>query len=81
MRSDKIPFAERPVCTVRQAAEATGLGRSTLYQRIADQQLQTHKVGRRRLIVVKSLLALVGVPATGAPVPGADDTSKSNGRT
>jgi excisionase family DNA binding protein len=58
--SDKIAFGDRPTCTIRQATEATGLGRSTIYQRIADEQLLTHKVGRRRLIVVKSLLALVG---------------------
>ena len=58
--SDKIAFAERPTCTIRQAAEATGLSRSSLYQRIADDQLLTHKIGRRRLVNVKSLLALVG---------------------
>lgn len=61
MRSDdKIPFAERPVCSIRQAADATGLSRSTIYQQIADKQLLTHKLGRRRLVDVASLLALVG---------------------
>ena len=58
--SDKIHISERVTCTIRQAAEATGLSRSTLYQRIADDQLLTHKIGRRRLVNVKSLLALVG---------------------
>jgi excisionase family DNA binding protein len=57
---DKLKFSERPTCTIRQAAEATGLSRSTLYQRIADDQLQTTRVGRRRLVLVSSLLALVG---------------------
>jgi predicted DNA-binding transcriptional regulator AlpA len=33
--SNKIVFADRPTCTIRQAAEATGLSRSTLYQRIS----------------------------------------------
>ncbi len=38
MRSeDKIPFVERPTCTIRQAIEATGLSRSTLYQLITDE--------------------------------------------
>ena len=61
MRSDdKIPFEERPTCTIRQATAATGLSRSTLYQLIADELLLTKKVGRRRLINVPSLLALVG---------------------
>lgn len=72
--SNKIAFGDRPTCTIRQATEATGLGRSTIYQRIADEQLLTHKVGRRRLIVVKSLLALVGA------APPTQDTSKFNGR-
>ena len=58
--SDKIAFADRPTCTIRQATEATGLGRSTIYQRIAEEEMLTHKVGRRRLIDVKSLLKLVG---------------------
>jgi excisionase family DNA binding protein len=58
--SDKIAFGDRPTCTIRQAAEATGLGRTTIYTRIADGQLVTQKVGRRRLINVESLLALVG---------------------
>jgi excisionase family DNA binding protein len=70
--SDKIAFGDRPTCTIRQATEATGLGRSTIYQRIADEQLLTYKVGRRRLIVVKSLLALVGAD------PSTQDTSKFN---
>jgi excisionase family DNA binding protein len=61
MRSDeKIRFSERPTCTIREAADATGLSRSTLYQRIADEQLLTTRVGRRRLVLVASLLALVG---------------------
>jgi excisionase family DNA binding protein len=72
--SDKIAFGDRPTCTIRQATEATGLGRSTIYQRIADEQLLTHKVGRRRLIVVKSLLALVGAD------PSTRDTSKFDSR-
>jgi excisionase family DNA binding protein len=61
MRSpDKIAFGDRPTCTVRQATEATGVGRSTIYKRIAAKELLTHKLGRRRLIDVKSLLKLVG---------------------
>jgi excisionase family DNA binding protein len=62
--TDKIAFGDRPTCTVRQATEATGLGRSTIYQRIAAKELATHKLGRRRLIDVKSLLKLVGAGRT-----------------
>ena len=69
MRSDdKILFSERATCTIRQAVEATGLSRSSLYQLIADERLLTTKVGRRRLVIVSSLLALVG--ADRIPEPG-----------
>jgi excisionase family DNA binding protein len=55
-----IPFAERPSCTVQEAIQATGLSRTTLYEKIAAAELISKTVGRRRLINVPSLLALVG---------------------
>jgi excisionase family DNA binding protein len=56
----EISFKERPSCTIREACRATGLSRSTLYERMATGELKTKSVGRRRLIKVPSLLALVG---------------------
>ncbi|MEH2485871.1 helix-turn-helix transcriptional regulator [Bradyrhizobium sp. AZCC 2230] len=55
-----IPFHQRPTCTVKEACRATGLSRTTLYERMADGTLLTKPVGRRRLVNVKSLLKLVG---------------------
>ncbi len=55
----EIPFRERLTCTVPEALRATGLGRTKLYELIGQQSLRTFKVGRRRLIVVQSLLSLI----------------------
>ena len=54
-----IPFAQRPTCSIAEACEATGLGRSKLYELIGDGQLDTTSIGRRRLVRVPSLLRLV----------------------
>jgi excisionase family DNA binding protein len=56
---DAIPFAERLTCTIADACEATGLGRSNLYKLIGEGQLDTTRIGRRRLVLVSSLLRLV----------------------
>src|SRR5438046_1229848 len=45
--------------TMRAAAEATGLSVRTLYNLIAQKKLQSVTVGRRRLIVAKSLEELL----------------------
>jgi len=54
-----IPFAQRLSCTIAQACEATGLGRTKLYELIGDGHLATTTVGRRRLVLVRSLLSLL----------------------
>jgi excisionase family DNA binding protein len=54
-----IPFAERISCTIDEACNATGLGRTKLYELIATDKLTTTTVGRRRLIMVRSLFALL----------------------
>jgi excisionase family DNA binding protein len=51
-----IPFAERPVCSIADAAEATGLSRSKLYDLMKNGLIEWTKVGSRRLVVVPSLL-------------------------
>jgi excisionase family DNA binding protein len=56
-----LPFSERLTCTVEEACEVTGLGRTKIYELIGNGRLNTTTVGRRRLIIVQSLLALVGV--------------------
>jgi hypothetical protein len=58
-----IPFRERVTCTVPEALRATGLGRTKLYELIGQETVQTLKIGRRRLIIVDSLLSLIPAPA------------------
>jgi excisionase family DNA binding protein len=59
MMRSTIPFAQRLACTVAEACEATGLGRTKLYELIGQGQLDTTTVGRRRLVMVPSLLTLL----------------------
>jgi excisionase family DNA binding protein len=54
-----IPFVQRLTCTIPEACEATGLGRTKLYDLIGEGLLDTVTVGRRRLVVVRSLLKLL----------------------
>lgn len=67
-RSRGLPFAERLTCTITEACEVTGLGRTKIYELIGDGRVTSTTIGRRRLVIVQSLLALVGVKA--APAEG-----------
>jgi excisionase family DNA binding protein len=58
MASD-IPFNQRVSCTVAEAAQASGLGRTTIYEMIGEGRLRTRKFGARTLIMVDSLLAAI----------------------
>ncbi len=55
-----IPFAQRLTCTIEEACEATGLGRTKLYELIGGGHLDTTTIGRRRLVLVRSLRRLIG---------------------
>jgi excisionase family DNA binding protein len=59
-----IPFAQRLSCTIDEACEVTGLGRTKLYELIGDGHLATATVGRRRLVLVRSLLSLLRIRAS-----------------
>ena len=63
---DRMPFAQRLTCTVAEACEATGLGRTKIYELIGNGRVTTTTIGRRRLVIVQSLLSLVGINATPA---------------
>jgi excisionase family DNA binding protein len=54
-----IPFAERLTCTIAEACQATGLGRTKLYELIGEGYLETTTIGRRRLVLVRSLRTLL----------------------
>ena len=55
MSVQNIPFFERFTCTVPDALQATGLGRTKLYELISNGVIETTKVGTRTLVVVASL--------------------------
>ena len=54
-----MPFAQRLTCTIDDACEVTGLGRTKLYELMGAGRIVTTTIGRRRLVVVRSLLALL----------------------
>jgi excisionase family DNA binding protein len=56
-----IPFAQRLTCTIAEASQATGLGRTKIYELIAEGRVATTTVGRRRLVLIRSLYSLVGM--------------------
>ena len=60
VEAEPIPFAQRLSCTIAEACEVTGLGRTKLYELIGNGHLATTTVGRRRLVLVRSLLSLLG---------------------
>jgi excisionase family DNA binding protein len=59
VRPRTVPFAQKLTCTINEACEVTGLGRTKLYELIGDGHLATITIGRRRLVVVRSLLSLL----------------------
>lgn len=63
---DYIPFRDRVTCTVNEACQATGLGRSSIYELIGEGRLETTKVNGRRLILVRSVLKLAEPSAKAA---------------
>ena len=56
-----ILFVQRLTWTINEAREVTGLGRTKLYELIDSGHLTTTTVGRRRLVLVSSLQALLDV--------------------
>ncbi len=54
-----MQFSERLTCTIKEAADATGISRSKLYVLMDEGKIETTKPYSRRLIVVPSLLALL----------------------
>jgi excisionase family DNA binding protein len=54
-----IPFKERISATIAEACEASGLGRTKIYEMIAERKIETRKVGSRTLVLVPSLLTAI----------------------
>jgi excisionase family DNA binding protein len=55
----RIPFMDRPTCSVAEACIAAGIGKTTLYDSIDRGVLESTRLGRRRLVRVPSLLKLL----------------------
>jgi hypothetical protein len=55
-----MPFSERPTCSIAEACNAAGFGRTKLYELFDGGAVKTVKVGRRRLVHVPSLLSFLG---------------------
>jgi len=54
-----IPFALRLSCTIDEACQATGIGRTKLYEEMGAGRVQSTTIGKRRLVLVPSLLRLL----------------------
>ena len=57
----RTPFVQRPTCTIAEACDAVGLGRTKLYELIGGGEIDTIAIGRRRLVRVASLLKLLKI--------------------
>jgi excisionase family DNA binding protein len=55
----RLPFRDRMSCTVAEACVATGLSKSKLYELMSEGCLRSTTVGRRRLVLMESLLEIV----------------------
>jgi excisionase family DNA binding protein len=54
-----LPFAERLGCSPSEACVALGVGRTFLYQLIAERRVEVTKLGRRTIVSIPSLLKLL----------------------
>jgi excisionase family DNA binding protein len=53
------------LCSIKDAARTLGLGRTSTYNLIKNERLETVKLGSRNLVKVSSIMALIGEGATG----------------
>ena len=61
MIADQIP---RPLAySIKDAVQVSSIGRTTLYSLISSGQIETVKVGKRRLVKAASLASFIGVAA------------------
>jgi len=64
LSSSPTAFWPRPLAVrVADASRLTGIGKTKLFELIADGTLETTSIGRRRLILYRSLQRLIEGPA------------------
>lgn len=54
-------FYDKITYTVKEAAAATGISRSSIYNLISEKRIETRKIGRRTLIPASSLRKFSGL--------------------
>ena len=54
-----LPFRERLGCSPSEACVALGIGRTLLYELIAERRVEVRKLRRRTIVSVPSLLKLM----------------------
>jgi hypothetical protein len=54
-----LPFRERLGCSPNEACIALGIGRTFLYDLIAERRVEVRKLGRRTIVSIPSLLKLM----------------------
>jgi excisionase family DNA binding protein len=59
----------RLALTPEEAAEAIGVGRTTIYELLAGGKIASIRVGRRRVVPVRSIEAFLDAPASGRDDP------------
>ena len=70
-----IPFAQRLACTIDEACQATGIGRTKLYEEISAGRIESVTIGKRRLVLVPSLLRLLASEGTPNSAPHAPEAA------
>lgn len=61
-----VPFRERISCTIPEACQATGIGRTKLYEEIGAGRVEVRKVGARTVVLIDSLLRMLNAQAAPA---------------
>ena len=57
-----VPFRERITCTINEGCEATGIGRSKMYELIKEREVEITKEGTRTLMpAVREVVERQGV--------------------
>jgi len=54
-----MAYSEKPVCSIIEAAEMIGVGRTKIYDLLWRGEIDSVKIGSRRLIKISSLTDLI----------------------
>lgn len=71
-----MPFAARLSATIEETCQATGLGRTRIYEMIKAGRIETSMEGTRRLILVRSIVKLIDPAYIPAYIPAADTSGQ-----